>query len=296
MSHHDDAAEGGNTNPADTAKTYAAGAMPTAAPVEEAIAEPDTPTENPPPAMAGQERWRDPLVVVGLDWLARFTPDAAAGTAAGDAADTRLFVARLSVVREAAPAAVVRLAHPTLRRMALMVAELFAWGSDGAAIAALIGVTEATARLFDDGSAAAAARLAVALGLAPVETWPTGPEERVRVLLEVLRTIGAHPDAPAQVPRLATCMVALHREGDLPVPCSPEELRIQARIAGLGAPWDGAGLADEGWTPRLSAEELEVLPDEAPVRALFRRAALVAALLDAAEVPASAPPSPGESA
>jgi hypothetical protein len=180
--------------------------------------------------------------------------------------------------------------------VALTTSRLLACASDGEAVAALIGVTEAPGALEDDGgSAPAVARLAVALGLASEEAWPAEPEERVRVLLAALHTAGAHPDAPARIPRITAWSLALNAEPDLPVPLSPEELRAFGRLAGVGSDPSRAELdPGEGWPPRLSPEEVTVLPDEDAVRHLLRRAAWAVARLDLAEARASAPARPGE--
>ncbi|MFC7738648.1 hypothetical protein ACFQX4_23225 [Roseomonas sp. GCM10028921] len=302
MTHHDNAAEGGNTNapvgapPTDASAATEGGTTPA----------PATPTGTAPPAMTGP-RWRDPIVVVGEDWLRRFVPQQAEpvvegvtpGTRGGDEADARLYVARLSVNRGDATIRVVRLVHPDLRLVALTTTRVIGMASDGEAVAAIVGVTEAPGFLHDDGgSPAAVAQLAVRLGIASGETWPAEPGERVRLLVAALQAAGAHPDAPARAARLAAWSLALHADPDLPVPSSPEELAIYGRLAGVGA--DAVGVepqTGEGWQARLSPAELVALPrGEEAIQRLFREAAEALASRIAAEAPSSASASEGETA
>ena len=207
MTHHDNAAEGGNTNapvgapPADASAAAEVGATPA----------PATPTGTAPAATTGP-RWRDPIVVVGENWLRRFVPKQAApavegvtpGVRDGDEADVRLYVARLPVNRAETTTRVVRLVHSDLRLVALTTTRAIGMASDGEAVAAIVGVTEVPGFLHDDGgSPAAVAQLATGLGVASGETWPTEPGERVRLLVAALQAAGAHPDAPARAARLA---------------------------------------------------------------------------------------------
>ncbi|MBP0447347.1 hypothetical protein J8J14_21500 [Roseomonas sp. SSH11] len=250
-----------------------------------------------PPATRAGERWRDSLLVVGAGWLHAFTPRPKGGGHEGetppaqyDAQAGRSYVARLRRERGLSPDRVVRLAHPDLRAVALSTTRLVGMSGDGEAVGALLGVAETSSAVQDDGgSAAAVARLTVALGLASEEAWPAEPVARVRLLLAALHAAGVHCDAPARVARLAAWILALNADSDLPVPCSPEELVIYGRLAGFGAETDVAEAS-----PRLSADERETLPDEEPVRALFREAARTLARLATARAAfASAPPTVG---
>jgi hypothetical protein len=147
--------------------------------------------------------------------------------------------------------------------------------SDGQAVASVVNVPEAQGSLLDDaGSAAAVARLAAALDLAP-SGWPMTEEGRFSILLDLLEIIGVPLDAAVRAPRLAAYALALHAgPTSLPVPPLLSEMELQARMAGLGAGTDPSSLLDANGLPALlSPAEVTALSGEPGVARLFREAA-----------------------
>ena len=221
----------------------------------------------------------DLLVVASPAWLAEIkppweTPNEHLAERYHATGEGRLLVAPLAPDRDRSlhPG---RLTHLALRACALDVARLIAMTSDGQAVASVVNVPEAQGSLLDDaGSAAAVARLAAALDLAP-SGWPTTDEGRFGILLDLLEVIGVPLDAGARVPRLAAYALALHAgPTSLPVPPLLGEMEIQARMAGLGARTDPSSLVDTNGLPTLlSAAEGTALSDKASVVRLFREAA-----------------------
>ncbi|MBB5696509.1 hypothetical protein [Muricoccus pecuniae] len=259
-----------------------------------------------PPAEQHGSHWRDPILVVGRDWLGQFAPTQDTGLpsaempdGSNEEEDRHLFAARLRSSPGTGRPPIARLTHPELRRLALMASCLLAWTADGQAVAALVGVPEAsTSRLHDDvGSARAVARLAVTLGVAP-DPWPAEMPERVRLLLTVLHLGGGHPDAPARPARLAAWSLALNADANAPIPLSTAESHLYARMAGLASEAIGGGQAKdtgEAWPPtRLSQEEQAEIPDDQATRRLFIEAGRAHARLAAAEAAAPTPATPGE--